>query len=517
MEQAPQKPSKASRGSGAEADRGHAGQDASVGHLRDLLGQDRPARVGVALVPAPARQLAEVLGEAGHVGGFGEVRRAGDDERTSVALLRVGVDPRAPGAQRGAVGLHLAWRLVELRGVGAEVGDDRVAEDGGRVPAQRAAGDGIRHGGRQIREAVRQPAHGGLVPRQHGQRQLQVGSGLRLACRRIVRGRLASALVGHAVAGLESFASGPEGGAVEGMRDAVGGGVLLAVAAALLRAEPGHRGQTRRVVAASRLQGRAQDRLPGHAIRGAQRSPAVRSEPVLRRAVDDRRGGPRVDAEVVPVDQEDEVAQTEAPGRVERLVGDAGRQAALPFDDEDPDLRAAGHLQCQRLAGGDRHAVAGGAGIGFEEQGLAGHLRVAGQAAAVPEGQQVLPGEGPAAVIREGEVVVSIEGVARAHAFIERGQDGVDERHGVPGREDEAVGEGAPGSQNVPAHRAGEQGAQHEVDLRAGAAGMARLAVVEGQVDELVDDVLDDLVPRGLSRVDRVWLDHDRASRRVHA
>ena len=69
-----------------EADRGHAGQDAGVGHLRDLLRQDRAARVGVALVPAPAGQVPEVLGEAGHVGGFGEVRRAGDDERAPVAL-----------------------------------------------------------------------------------------------------------------------------------------------------------------------------------------------------------------------------------------------------------------------------------------------------------------------------------------------------------------------------------------------------------------------------------------------
>ncbi len=318
------------------------------------------------------------------------------------------------------------------------------------------------------------------------------------------------------MAGLETLASRPEGWAVQGMRDAVGGGVLLAVAATLLGPEPGHRGQPRGVVTPRRLEDRAQDRLPGHAVRRAERAPAVRPEPVLGRAVDDGGGGPRVDAEVVPVDEEDEVAETQAPGRVERLVGDARRQAALPFHDEDLDLRAAGHLERQRLAGGDGHAVAGRAGVGLEEQRLAGHLGVAGQAAAVPEGEQVLPGEGPATVVREGEALIAVEGVAGAHALVERGQDGVDERHRVPGRQDEAVGEGAPGSQHVPAHGPGEQRAQHEVDLRAGAARMARLAVVEGQVDELVDDVLDDLVPYGLSGVDREWLDHQRASRRVH-
>ena len=161
--------------------------------------------------------------------------------------------------------------------------------------------------------------------------------------------------------------------------------------------------------------------------------------------------------------QEDEVAEAQAPGRVEHLVRDARRQAALPFHDEDLDLRTAGHLERQRLAGGDRHAVAGGPRVGLEEQGLAGHLGVAGQAAAVAEAEQVLPGEGPAAVVREGEAGVAVEGVAGPHGLVERGQDGVDERHGVAGREDEAVGEGAPRAQDIPAHGAREQRRQDEV------------------------------------------------------
>ena len=54
--------------------------------------------------------------------------------------------------------------------------------------------------------------------------------------------------------------------------------------------------------------------------------------------------------------------------------------------------------------------------LALKKQRLAGHLGVAGQAATVPEAQQVLPREGPAAVIGEGEARVAIQGVPRAHA-----------------------------------------------------------------------------------------------------
>ena len=70
---------------------------------------------------------------------------------------------------------------------------------------------------------------------------------------------------------------------------------------------------------------------------------------------------------------------------------------------------------------------------------------------------------------------------------------GVHDRGGVPGREHESVGVGEPGPADVPAHRAREHGREQEVHLRARAARVAALPVVEGEVDELVDDVLDDL------------------------
>ena len=102
-----------------------------------------------------------------------------------------------------------------------------------------------------------------------------------------------------------------------------------------------------------------------------------------------------VDPEVVPVDEEDEVRQAEAAGRVERLVGGAGRQAALALDDEDLDLLGAGHLEGERLAGRERHAVAGRPRVGLEEQRLAGHLGVAGQAAATAEASAGPPRSAP--------------------------------------------------------------------------------------------------------------------------
>ena len=178
----------------------------------------------------------------------------------------------------------------------------------------------------------------------------------------------------------------------------------------------------------------------------------------------------------------------------EGLVRGAGRQPALALDREDLDLLGAGHLEGEGLAGRERHAVAGRPGVGLEEERLAGHLGVPGQAAPVAEGPQVLPGQRPSPVVREGEPGIPVGLVARAQALVEDRQRGIDERHGVTGRQHEPVGEAAPGSPDVPAHGAGQQRRQQEVALRPGPAGMARLAVVEGQVDALVDDVEEHLV-----------------------
>ena len=142
-------------------------------------------------------------------------------------------------------------------------------------------------------------------------------------------GRGVDALVLHAVAGHELLAHRPELLGVHGPGGAVAGRVDLAVAAALLRARtrpcsaPG-RGWRR---AASSTSG---DRAPLHAVLGAGDPPAVGREPVDRRARDHARGRPGVDAEVVPVDHEDQVVQAQAPGGVLGLVGRAGVSPPSP-------------------------------------------------------------------------------------------------------------------------------------------------------------------------------------------
>lgn len=53
------------------------------------------------------------------------------------------------------------------------------------------------------------------------------------------------------------------------------------------------------------------------------------------------------------------------------------------------------------------------------------------------------------------EIHVALE--ARPQAFVEYGQGGVNERHGMAGRENESVGEAALGLPDVPAHRARQE------------------------------------------------------------
>ena len=175
-------------------------------------------------------------------------------------------------------------------------------------------------------------------------------------------------------------------------------------------------------------------------------------------------------------------------------MGGARGQAAFAFDGEDPDLARARQLECQGLARSEWHAVARGARVGLQEEGPARGLGVAGQPAPAPQPEQVLPGEGVAAVLGKGEARVARALGAGAEALVEDGESGVNQRDDVAGGEDEAVAEPAPRPADVPAHRAREEQRQHHVDLGARAAGMPALAVVEGQVDALVDEVLEHLV-----------------------
>ncbi len=172
----------------------------------------------------------------------------------------------------------------------------------------------------------------------------------------------------------------------------------------------------------------------------------------------------------------------------------SGRQATLAFDDEDPDAPGSGQLERQRLAGGEGHAVARWPGVRLEEERLAGHLGVARQAAPMAQAGQVLPRQREPPILGEGEARVARPLEPGSERLVEDGKRRVDQRHGVAGREHEAIAEAQPRPADVPAHRPGQEQRQEHVDLGSRAAGMPALAVVELQVDELVDQILEDLV-----------------------
>ena len=73
---------------------------------------------------------------------------------------------------------------------------------------------------------------------------------------------------------------------------------------------------------------------------------------------------------------------------------------------------APGALQGHGLARGGRAAVAGGAGVELEEEGLSLHLGVPGEPAVAAEAEQILPVEG--AVLGLGDRVARDRRSARA-------------------------------------------------------------------------------------------------------
>ena len=401
------------------------------------------------------------MAEPRDVGGLGQIRRGRDEQRPAVLAQRDRIHVRAPGGQAGPVRRLLTRLLPHALGVIRHVEDAPVGEDPGRAEPESVDFLGHRPGDRQ--QPVRQPGDQVIVAPQHAHRHPQVRLRLRLHSGGVSRGGGAETFVGHPVAVHEPLTCCPELRGVHGPGRAVAGRVHLAVAAALLRDEPRHGRLPAR--AAGSLQDRPGDRPPLHAVLGAGDPPAVGREPVRRRARHHARGWPRVDAEVVPVDHEDQVVQAQAPRGVLGLVGRTRGEPALALEDEDLHLAGAGQLQGERLARGWRHAVPGGAGVELQEERLALHLGVPGQAAAPTEAEQPFPGQRPLAVVGKGELGRPGALVPGPDGLVEHREGGVDERHRMAGREHETVTEPSPRPQHVPAHGARQQQGQHHVHL----------------------------------------------------
>ena len=97
-----------------------------------------------------------------------------------------------------------------------------------------------------------------------------------------------------------------------------------------------------------------------------------------------------------------------------------------------------------------------GTGIELQEQGLAAHFRMAGQAPTTTQIEQVFPYQRPPL-----EILNQVPGtigllVLDAQDLVVHRQQGVDQGNGVPRYQDETVGEALAGIANVPAHGPGE-------------------------------------------------------------
>ena len=146
-------------------------------------------------------------------------------------------------------------------------------------------------------------------------------------------------------------------------------------------------------------------------------------------------------------------------------------------------------LERQRLARGGRTAVARWPGIELQEEGLAAHLGVAGQPAAVPEAQQILPEQ--RALGSAGDGVSAVAGLRQfdPQRLVEHGQGAVDQRDRVPRAQHETIAEALLRVADVPPHRAAEQAGDQDVHLRPRPARMPALAIVQDNVQKLVDQV----------------------------
>jgi len=328
--------------------------------------------------------------------------------------------------------------------------------------------DRLRHRVADPDEGLGQVVDQPVLPLQHLGHLGEVGEGLPAELLRVGRRRLAEALEVHPVGLGEGPLGLPEGLAVRrGVRRPVARVVVLEVAPPLARSDVDHPRDPRRVLAAQQFgQGRV-DPGPVAAVSRFDHAPAVRLEPVARRAVHHARDRVVVDPEVVPVDDVHQVVEPEAPGAVLRLVRRPGGEPSLPLEGEDADLSRPGPLEGHRLARRGRAAVPGRAGIELEEEGLPFHLRVPREPAVAAEGDEVLGVESAPGGVGDGVARVAGPAVLDPQRLVKHREGPVDQRRGVPGNQDEPVREAFLRMPEVPAHVAAEERRHQDVHLRA--------------------------------------------------
>src|ERR1017187_4004005 len=93
----------------------------------------------------------------------------------------------------------------------------------------------------------------------------------------------------------------------------------------------------------------------------------------------------RVNAKVVPVDQEHQIGQAKPPRSVLRLMAAPRSEPSFAFHRENLDFFNSGEFERERLSRGRRHPVPGRTRVELEEQGTPRHLRVSRQPSAMTQ------------------------------------------------------------------------------------------------------------------------------------
>src|SRR5208283_4705650 len=168
----------------------------------------------------------------------------------------------------------------------------------------------------------------------------------------------------------------------------------------------------------------------------------------------------------------------------------AGSQSALTLEDEYPHPFGARPLESQRDACRGRAPMTRRSGIELEKKGSSLHLSVPGQPAPTAKARQVFPVQRALLGIQDPVAVIPGLLVFDPQRFVQHRERAVDEGRDVTGAQHKAVRESPTWIPDVPTHGAAQERGQQDVHFGAGASRMAALAVVEDDVDELIDQIL---------------------------